>query len=280
VEGFTKPPLLTGRLQFDEDEPENIDLMSFEEGEGFRLDLWVPLQGDYNLPPPSKYVIGIDIATGTGGDTTSNSVIEVFDVATRTQVAEFADNTVPPEKLAELAIAICYWFGQGDCETYMIWEKNGPGIRFTNEIMRMAYPYVYYSKGGDEQRHYAKKTDKPGYHTSDVSLTLTPLISSMCASDATFYSKALCEECAHYLYNDQGKVENPRGRTSRDGGSRGLAHGDRAIAAALAIRAMNEKCKVRKGKDIPSAYMPPDIQKRMEGKRHREMAGMLSRCSW
>ena len=223
-----REPIHTGMLTFDADELDNTERMTWVEGEAYKFDLWTTVGG--GLPPEGKYVVALDIATGTGGDKTSNSVIEVFHVPTRSQVGEFADNTVPPEKLAELAVATCYWFGQGEATPYLIWEKNGPGVRFTNEILRTGYPNIFYSKGGDELRHYAKRTDKPGYHTSDTQLTLTPLISSFCASDATFYSKALIEECAQYIFNDMGKVENPRARTARDGGSRGLAHGDRAIA--------------------------------------------------
>jgi hypothetical protein len=182
--------------------------------------------------------------------------------------------------MAELAVATCYWFGHGEATPYLIWEKNGPGIRFTNEIMRLQYPNIFYQKGGEELRHYAKRTDKPGYHTSDTQLTLTPLISALCACDATFYSHSLMEECAHYIFNDQGKVENPRSRTSRDGGSRGLSHGDRAIAAALGIRAMNERPNSRGKLTTYEAFMPADIKERYEKKRDGRLVSAISRCKW
>ena len=278
AKGFCREPLHTGMLIYDEYEPSDFESISWVEGKGYHFDLWTSIGA--GCPPESKYVVSLDLATGTGGDTTSNSVIEVFDTNTRTQVAEFADNTIPPERMAELAVAVCYWFGNGEATPYLIWEKNGPGIRFTNEILRIGYPNIFYQKGGEEMRHWSKKTDKPGYHTSDTQLTLTPLISSLCACDATFYSLALLEECAHYLFNDAGKVENPRSRTSRDGGSRGLSHGDRAIAAALGVRAMNERKGNRGRIYTPENFIPEDIKKRHEKKHVNRLIGALARCKW
>lgn len=275
---LVRAPIHTGKLIYERSDLTSVDEMQWVEGEAYKFDLWVPLTD--GMPPPGNYMIGIDISTGTGGDFGSNSVIEVFDANTRTQVGEFASNIVPPEELAEIAIAICYWFGGGRASTYMIWEKNGPGGRFTSEILRHGYPNIFFQKGGEEIRRYAKKTDKPGYQSSDTQLTLTPLLSSLCASDATIRSAACLEECAYYIFNDQGKVENPRSKTSRDGGSRGISHGDRPIAASLAIMIMNERPGSRKTvlkrQQIPLNSMAGRQQQKSD--QIRAMAA--ARCKW
>ena len=280
AKGMVRVPTHTGNLTFESTELENIEDMRFIEGEAYKFDLWVPL---YNgQPPVGPYTIGLDISTGTGGDFGSNSVIEVFHSVTREQVAEFAINTMPPEDLAEYAVAVCYWFGHGEATTYMIWEKNGPGVRFSNEILATGYPNIFFQKGGEEVRRYAKRTDKPGYFTSDTQLTLTPLISSLCASDVTIRSSALLEECAQYIFNDSGKVENPRSKTSRDGGSRGISHGDRAIAAAVCIRALNERKRIGLNRITESntAIVSNSMAGRMMFKRARRKALAMSRMKW
>jgi hypothetical protein len=90
AKSFCREPHQTGMLLFDEYEPNDINAHQWVEGEGYNFDLWTVVAA--GRPPEGKYVVALDLATGTGGDTTSNSVIEVFDTATRTQVAEFADN--------------------------------------------------------------------------------------------------------------------------------------------------------------------------------------------
>ena len=88
------------------------------------------------------------------------------------------------------------------------------------------------------------------------------------------------QECASYLFNDMGKVENPKSRTSRDGGSRALNHGDRAVAASLAIRGLNEK-KGSKGRiEIENDYMPLDIANRMRRKASNMTSFAIGRCRW
>jgi hypothetical protein len=237
---LTRPPMETGQLTYWDNEPENIKGHQWVSGEAYKFDLWVPLQDD--KLPIGHYCVGCDISAGVGGDRSSYSAMEIFDMRSREQIGEFTAHTMPPEHFAQYVLATCYWLGRGSPSPYLIWEKGGPGVRFTNCIIESAYPNVFYQKGGEEMRRYAKRTDRPGYSTSNTQQTLTPLIAAFCGSSITPRSRALIEECGHYVFNDTGRdCEHPKAKTSRDGGSKGLSHGDRAIAAALTIRAMNER---------------------------------------
>lgn len=231
-----------GSLLFDEADPTALDLMHWEEGSGYHFKLWRPLvQG---RPAPGRYVVGCDIAAGTAGDHSSNSSLVVFDVATREQVGEFISNAIPPEVFARFALAVCHWFG-AESMPYFVWEKNGPpGTVFTSEVLRIGYPNMFFMH--DEERMGGKKTDRPGYHASRVDKTLSPLITMMASGIITVRSAEMIEECGQYIYDDVGKMSHPGSRLSRDASARGLSHGDRVIACAMAVRGLKERPNARK----------------------------------
>jgi len=275
-----RAPMHTGQLMFYEHEPEIVKGHSWVEGEGYRFDVWVPIVD--GQMPLGHYTVGCDISAGVGGDMSSNSVACVFNGRTREQVAEFSASDLAPEKFAEYVLAICYWTGRGTSNTYLNWEKNGPGIRFTNHIMRSNYGNVFYQKAGDEQRLYSKASDKPGYYTSKTQLTLTPLIAAMVSSSITIRSRALIEECSHYVFSDKGNdVEYPRAKTSRDGGSKGQSHGDRAIAAAIAVRSLDER-PMDRNSFIPDEVkvVPESMKGRWDLKQRAIKQRQRSMCKW
>jgi hypothetical protein len=270
---LTKPPISTGNLMFVEHEPENATGHGWAEGEAYKFDLWFPVDVD-GRPPVGHYVVGCDISAGVGGDHSSNSCMVIFNARTREQVGEFAVHDMPPVAFAQYVLAACWWLGHGTPTTYLIWEKNGPsGSTFTNEILKSKYPNVYFSKaGGNEIRRWAKKTDKPGYHSPSTQMCLTPIISAMCSSSVTLRSRTLIEECSQYIFEKSGRdIEHPKSKTARDGGSSGLSHGDRAVAASVAIRAMDERPMGR------NTFMPPDteiVPNSMAGRRRYHMEAM------
>jgi len=280
---LTKAPLHTGELMFIEHEPENATGHAWVEGEAYRFDLWHPVDHEGNLPV-GYYVVGCDISAGVGGERSSNSTMVVFDGRTREQIGEYAAHDIPPEPFAQLVLATCWWLGQGVPSTYLIWEKNGPsGSAFTNEIIRSNYPNIYYSSaGGNEIRRWAKKTDKPGYHSPSTRMCLTPIISAMCSSSVTLRSKTLIEECSQYVFEKSGRdIEHPKSRTARDGGSSGLSHGDRAVGASVAIRAMDERPQgVNPFKPSISDIVPESMAGRRQDRLSMARAYASSMCQF
>ena len=254
---FCLPPKQTGMLLYVQNEPHYTKGQSWIVGEGYKFDVWVDLDRKGNWPA-SRYTIGCDIASGTAGDTSSNSCLQIFDTVTRTQAGEFAANNLPPTEFAQFAVAVCYWIGQGSPSVYLNWEKNGdPGTHFTTEIQRLNYPNVYFQKQGDPLRPYAKPTDRPGYHSSRVEITIRPLVNALFTSSITVRSEALLDECGKYAYNSSGNPYFPRSVTSRDNSARGQSHGDRTIAAAIALHAMDDRpANKPKAEDILQGKKP------------------------
>lgn len=230
-------PVHTGMLFYREGEPWNTDEMTFVHGDAYRFDLWQPLD-QYGFLPQRDYVMGMDLSAGVGGELSSNSVMSIFTKDTREQVGEFATNTIPPVEFAQLAVAVAYWLGRGRAKTYLIWEKQGPGVPFTKEILRLGYPNLFYQHQGEELRRYAKRSDKPGYHNSNRMLVLAPLVSALTNGDVTFKSRTMLEEAGMYTFDVSGKPHHPRSKTARDGSAKGENHGDRAMAAGLACMAL------------------------------------------
>jgi hypothetical protein len=103
---FTKGPI-AGEMEygrtpspFDNKSP-GRPRVKFNGMKGGRLWVW--------QPPKERHVysVGIDPAGGNGGD---NATIFVLDVSAGEQVAEFADNHTSPEELADICVAIGYWY--------------------------------------------------------------------------------------------------------------------------------------------------------------------------
>ncbi|SVA35726.1 uncharacterized protein METZ01_LOCUS88580, partial [marine metagenome] len=108
--------------------------MSFQEARGGPIKVWCNLDHS-NRPPLRSYAIAADISSGLGGSHTSNSVIQVIDLITMTQVMEYATNIVEPSEFGEQAVAIAKWFHEG----YLAWEINYGG-GFTKRVKEIGYP--------------------------------------------------------------------------------------------------------------------------------------------
>lgn len=144
---FVIPPLAVGNF-FPSERPFTYD----PEG---KLKLWFP--PTVNGPPKGTYVVGVDIAMGTGA---SNSCISVVNIHTGEKVAEYVDHRIYPEKLAELAVSICEWFYHAK----LIWEKDGPGSMFGRRIIQLQYSNLYLSR--NEQVLTVRMSDMPGWKST------------------------------------------------------------------------------------------------------------------
>jgi hypothetical protein len=202
----------------------------YQETENGPVKLWC-LRSSAGTPATTgDYVIGCDVAAGLGGSYSSNSVAVVVDSVTGEQVAEFASNTIRPDDFAELVVAMCNWFHKA----YLVWEHNGaPGGAFTKQVIDIGYGNIYYREL--EGRAYRKKTKNPGFFTNDKNklALLGKMAGAIQSKEYIIRSDRLLDECRQYIYKD-GKVVHSRSIKTQDDSSKGQAHGDRVIAAALA----------------------------------------------
>ena len=232
-----KPKLLepydSGMLDYDEIEL-TPDYTTMPDGP---FKLWCHRDARDNPVATGQYCIGCDISAGLGGSYSSNSVAVVVDTVTGQQVAEFATNTMRPERFADYVIAMCNWFR----DAYLIWEANGPpGGAFGRQVLERTYGNIYYRE--IDNRSYSKKTKNPGWHSTDKNKlsVLTQMSKAVQTGEFTIRSDKLLEECRQYVYKD-GRVVHSRSVRTQDDSSKGQAHGDRVIAAALAWHAAKDR---------------------------------------
>jgi len=218
------------------------------------LKLWCHTPDDVPILD-QEYILGCDISAGLGGSTTSNSAIVVIGTTTLEQVAEYATNTVKPDDFADMAIAMCKWFGGA----YLIWEVNGPpGSGFTRRILNQRYDNIFYREV--EQRNFKKKTRNPGWFSSEKTkpAVLTEMSHAVKTGKLVLRSEALLEECRQYVYKE-GKIVHSRSVKTQDDSSKGQSHGDRVIAAAIAWHAVGDRPAEVKAeefvKDLPYGSM-------------------------
>tara|TARA_R110000824_G_scaffold28356_4_gene95412 strand:- start:9 stop:1841 length:1833 start_codon:yes stop_codon:yes gene_type:complete len=202
------------------------------------LRLWVHLGEDSKpIAAHSEFVIGCDISAGLGGSYTSNSVATVINSVSKMQVGEFATNTMRPEDFADYVVALCKFFHGA----YLIWEHNGsPGGAFTKRILDQQYPNIYFREV--EHKSYKKKTKNPGWWSTERNKlgVLSTLAKAVKTDEFLIRSADLLEECRQYVYKD-GRVVHSRSVRTIDDSSKGQAHGDRVISAALAWHAVKDR---------------------------------------
>ena len=237
------------------------------------LNLWCHLPDDVPIRDQT-YVIGCDISAGLGGSHTSNSAIVVLGATTYEQVAEYATNTVKPDDFADLAVAMCKWFGGA----YLIWEINGPpGSGFTRRVLNQNYDNIFYREV--EQRNFKKKTKNPGWFSSEKTkpAVLTEMSHAVKSGKLVLRSEKLLEECRQYVYKE-GRIVHSRSVKTQDDSSKGQAHGDRVIAAALAWHAVKDRPPEIKAEEFSQVIPHGSMAWRL--KQHSEKMELVKEDGW
>jgi hypothetical protein len=207
--------------------------IEWEHANSGNMRLWCPLEYgeyDYGRPPNGDYVVGADVAQGTGA---SNTVIAVFNRATGEKVGELASPWISPEQAGRLAVHIARWFHNA----FLIWEATGPGRNFGQAVMRARYSNVYYSRNEDQED--AAESRRPGWW---------PVSSAREAGlgrlKEAVMKHALIERSADteidyrgYMFGNTG-IYHERSQGGMDPSGAGTSHGDRVIANVVCLVAM------------------------------------------
>jgi hypothetical protein len=229
-------PVTVGELGLPKAIDSHHELMTcrFREIYGARLKLWFKPSIYGTVPPGRRYVIGGDIASGTGGAETHNSCLEVIDVLVGRQVAEIAGNTITPFELAEYAVALAYWFSYDGVPAKLIWEQNGLGGQFALRITQLGFSNIYYRSAGEEYQE--KETKKIGFWTTAKTkpALLGELGRAIDSGQLEVNSYSVIEEMAYYTNFPGGKIEHIAAINEEDPSGSGDRHGDRVVALALA----------------------------------------------
>lgn len=138
------------------------------------------------------YAMGIDVALGLeGGNWT---VFEVFDFATREQVAE-AHLHIDPDDAGWLAFTLGMFYNRAQINT----ELTGPGYNTDARLKKLYYPNLYIWR--NRERIVPKLTSYTGWKTSPESkkflIGMTrPLLNH---DQVTLHSRLLLDELRHFV---------------------------------------------------------------------------------
>ncbi len=246
-----KTPYFVGNLDFT---PGEFRPIWVPDNSG-RFAIWKDLDQDAALVNGGRgklgyggpYAIGCDIGAGSGSSITSNSAIEVVDIPSGEQVLEYYSHMIRPVDFAQLAYVVCLWLCEGHdlSAAYLNWESNGmPGEAFTNEIVRLGWANCYRTR--KETVQYRERTEKLGHHNSDGGYrSLCELQRGIQQDEITIRSEKVVIECGQYELGQgrlrSGKCIHVGSEASGDASAQGKAHGDCAIAMALAWMAAKDR---------------------------------------
>jgi hypothetical protein len=207
-----------------------LDAFRWNDNARGRWRLWCELE-DGRPDQTRTYSLGADISHGMGA---SESTISVTDTETRLKVAEFADSNISPDQHARMMAIAGLWFGGPRGCGFAIWEANGAGGRFGEQLVKtLQYPWYYrHTPGGKVSR---KPTEQLGWFSSDQGeakrLLLEEYRGDMAADRFINLSVRAIAQAEGYVFYANGSI-GP-GRLEAETAGTKKTHGDLVIADAL-----------------------------------------------
>jgi len=257
---YVRDPARSCDLEFDKDSAEPVGFVDVEHGP---LKLWIG--------PDDKredgYIIGCDIATGTGA---SNSCLSICSLKTNEKVAEFATPRMRPDQVARYAVALARMFRNKDgVSALLIWEANGPGRSFGDQVIQLGYRHVYYRTR--EQALSKKTSDVPGWFSTVESKNALLSEYRRALIDKQFINRSYyaTEEMRAYVYRPGGVVAHSSSFAKSDPTGARDNHGDRVIADALCWHGMRSTDVVEKEPEReidPTSFMARRLEREREQK--------------
>lgn len=229
-----RPPLLIGDLEYD---PLTLEPKRFVENEKGKLTLWFPIE-DGRPARDRKFVLGSDVSAGTGA---SNSVSSIVEVGTGEKVGVWKDPHTLPTEFAEMTIALGKWLNKA----YMIWDRSGPtGEVFTKVVIVKGYGNVYCRR--NETKPGRPVMGDPGYFLNPQAKNALLEDYRAALADQKFINRSEggMRECLEFIRKaDGGSIEHSASANSQDPSGARTAHGDEAVADALACVGLSERQK-------------------------------------
>lgn len=219
-----KPPVWQGTPVFDSETLALKGLITRDDGP---LKLWFRPGPDHGCPL-GPYTLGCDLAVGSVGAYSSNSVASGIDDRTGEQVLEYTIRGMPLIKFAHNVVGLSTWLHKA----LLAWEDSGMAATFAREVMEVLYyGNVYYRDPPLIGSH--KTTRKAGWwngkdeHKAEL---FEKMALAMETGDYTVRSEDLIRECGEYEW-EKGKIIH---QPTKNTGATEKAHGDRCIAAGVA----------------------------------------------
>lgn len=217
-------PLWQGTPVFDSETLALQGLISREDGP---LKLWFKPGPDHSCPL-GPYTIGCDVAIGSDGAYSSNSVASGIDNRTGEQVMEYTVKGVPMIKFARICVGLSLWLRRA----LLGWEDSGMVGPYAKKITEVLYYGNVYMRDVPAIG-IKRKTQKPGWwngkdeHKADL---FEKLALGMETGRYKPRSMDLIRECGEYEWENGKIIHQP----TKNRGDMEKAHGDRCIGAGVA----------------------------------------------
>tara|TARA_R100001460_G_scaffold13476_7_gene30361 strand:- start:1306 stop:3039 length:1734 start_codon:yes stop_codon:yes gene_type:complete len=244
-----RPAMSKGELVFS---PDCKDV-EFDKTIRGRLHLWADCNKGGSLPRDRRYVIGLDIAAGTGA---SNSCMSIAESKTNEKVGEFASPDMRPDKLAKYAVALANWLrDENDRPALLIWESQGPGRIFADAVVELGHREIWY-RTSENTIDRTPSRSMGWMPTRDSKQALLGRYrKSLFNEEFVNHSREAIDECREFIYDSTGGVQHALSISATDKSGAKSNHGDRVIADALACLALggNRHIQVPKATVLPGS---------------------------
>jgi hypothetical protein len=240
-----QPPIWQGKPVFDSETLKLKGLVSRSDGP---LKLWFK-PGIDNSAPLGPFTVGCDIAMGSDGAYSSNSVAHILDDRTGEQVGEYTIMGMQSIVFADVAVALCLWLKNA----LLAWEDSGVSGPFAKQVTEVrCYGNVYYREVAEiGSRKKSRKVGWSNRKDEDKADLFELMALGMESGEYKVRSEDLVRECGEYEW-EKGKIIH-RPTKNRDGNEK--AHGDRCIGAGVAWLVYSEG---KKGNSVDSSLESGD----------------------
>jgi hypothetical protein len=219
-----KTPLWIGQPVFDSEDLKLTGMIRREDGP---LKLWFR-PGIDNGPPLGPFTVGCDMAVGSDGAYSSNSVANILDDRTGEQVGEFTIKGMPLIKFARVVVGLCRWLRNAR----LGWEDSGMSAPFAKEIMEVIYyGNVFYREVKEiGSRRKSRKAGWSNRNSEDKADLFEKMALAMETGTLTVRSEELVKECGEYEWENGKIIHAPtKNRKAVE-----TNHGDRCISMGVA----------------------------------------------
>jgi hypothetical protein len=216
-----RPPVWQGQPVFDSETLELKGLVTRDDGP---LKLWFRPGIDHSAPL-GPFTVGCDMAVGSDGAYSSNSVASIIDDRTGEQAGEYVIKGMELIKFARVTVGLCLWLRHA----FLGWEDSGMSGPFAKEITEViCYGNVYYREVPEiGSRRKSRKVGWPNRTNEDKALLFERMALGMETGAFTVRSEDLIRECGEYEW-EKGKIIHA---PTKNRNAVETNHGDRCVAA-------------------------------------------------
>lgn len=225
IDEFCREPEVVGDLVYT---PETCTARKVEPNPKGCLRLWIPVSSRGEIERNRRFVMGVDVAAGTGA---SNSTISVYERGTNEKVAEYANPNILPDEFGRVVVSVARFFNNAK----IVPDASGPtGKVCLMRILAEGYGNIYI--GQDKTKLDGRDMGKWGVYLNPAKRTevLHGYRDAIANRMVLNRSKEALTECRDFICTMQGFIEHSGAARATDPSGAAANHGDRVIADALA----------------------------------------------